>query len=896
MPTSAAATTSKMTKTTINSLPPECIEHILSYLRTNPLALSSLLRTNKLFFTLVVPILYSDPFSLCLPLCTSSSQAKLANVLLDSALENGFFSVKAFLDATRGQCGSLDCQGQCGRGARLQAFMDQDQDQNPEQWKTIDEELELGLPSSPADELSPQMMPERRRTTTRYIDYLTNYDGQDWISFATTCLSRKSQRHLNMKLLIWMQIRIVDHTAERLTTMVLSPGIVRDLIPMAHRLRSLIRLQLENRFDSDELGYVSTFLSSRQRDIGASDQQDQDEEDDEDEGRGAREKTTRKRRTVAVRGIQEFTLPLVFHSSSSSHHQVANNDQLARQIQNQQLDILHSLTQLVVLDANHCSNFMKIAHQIPCHLLKRLETLKFARGSLEGNAELFLRRCRALRYLDFASFHTDVFSWAVLEKQQRLQQQQKPQKSQTLLQPTTTTPTVTATATSPATPQPFSADLVQLRKLRLATSQWYIGRSMQSIAFAFSHSLEDLLLNVYEHELLRTVLCAHAVVRLEASQTRDIPFRIDSFTFIMPRLKKLRLLRVNESIVVGPAPFEGCPLLEDLSISGRIGFLAGSARRFEILRIPLLKALEFGTGVASAYQIGSLQYSPLLETLVLVDPLPATFPPPPSGDGEGFCDIFSSTKRPLGFTLCWTWRLRHLTKMHLAGLPAFYFRFEWIRRCPSLKTLTVDGLLPSTYLHHPDPAEPQDHFSQGLEDSVYDDSTCGKYLHNCELIIYSRNRQLDRSGSALARVLETYCPNVTRLKLTGRANPHPEEYPAAAPTTTATMTTGQQESWEHIDLGTALLASKNLPNLTLLVSRIGSGPCLHTLTEQYNLVRGTNVVQKTSSPARQGQAGVGTVVAVWCRNIPFKDLQIELEDLGGGGCTRFRQHRVPATP
>ncbi|KAF9542782.1 hypothetical protein EC957_001680 [Mortierella hygrophila] len=701
-----------------------------------------------------------------------------------------------------------------------------------------------------------------------------------------------------MKLLVRMQTRIVDHTAERLTTMVLLPGIVRDLIPMAHRFRSLIRLQLAGRFDSDELGYVSAFLSARQRDISTGDQQDQDEEDGQDEGRGAGEKTT-KRRTMTVQGIRAFTLPLVIHTNSPSYHQVANNDQLAHQIQSRQLDILRSLGQLIVLNANHCSDFMKIAPQISCHLLKRLETLKYVQGSFEGNAELFLRRCRGLKDLDFASFHRDVFSWAVLEKQQRLEQEQQPR---TPLHPKTTTLTVT----SPTTPQLFSGDLVQLRRLRLATSQWYIGRSMHSITFAFSHSLEDLLLNVYDYKLLRTVLCAHTLARLETSQARDTPFRIDSCTLAMPRLKKLRLLRVNESIVVGPAPFEGCPHLEDLSISGQIGFSAGSVRRFEVLRIPLLKTLEFGIGVASAYQIGSLQHSPLLETLVLVDPLPATFPPLLPGDG-GFGDIFSSTEQPLEFSLCWAWTLNHLTKMHLVGQPAFHFRFEWIRRCPSLKTLTVDGLLPSTYLHHPDPADPQDHISQGrLENNIDDGSVYGKHLHNCELIIYSRNRQLDQSGSALARVLETYCPNVTRLKLTGRANPHPEESrpttttTAAAATTTTTTTdtvsTIQEDSWEHIDLGTALFASKNLPHLTLLVSRIGSGPRLHTLTEQYSLVRGTNVVQRTTStPARQGQTGVGAVVAVWCRSIPFKDLQIELEDLCGGGCTRFRQRASPAS-
>lgn len=174
--------------------------------------------------------------------------------------------------------------------------------------------------------------------------------------------------------------------------------------------------------------------------------------------------------------------------------------------------------------------------------------------------------------------------------------------------------------------------------------------------------------------------------------------------------------------------------------------------------------------------------------------------------------------------------------------------------------------MPSTYLH-PDPLN----LALGQEDNI-----CGKHPINCELVIYSQNHEIDQAGSALARALETYCRNVTRLKLTGRVNPQTDEGTATA------LAVAEQESWEHIDLGTALLAVKNLSHLKLLVSRIGSGPPLQTLVERYSLVRGTNIIQ-----ASQGQHG--PMMAVWCPNIPFKDIQIELEDLVGSGSTLFRQ-------
>ncbi|KAG0202858.1 hypothetical protein BGX33_009452, partial [Mortierella sp. NVP41] len=709
--------------------------------------------------------------------------------------------------------------------ASLQAIMDHDR-------ITANEKVGEGQSSTTAaldtatEELSLATIQSTRTTTmARYVDSMTNYDGQIWYAYATGCLTGKSQSHLISKLALHMQTRLVEPTAERLTFMVLLPGFIRDLIPLAHRLRSLVRLRLSGNYDSDELGYVISFLSARQksRDVGTG-------KKGSSGSRTGSNNSKDNRVVTIVRGIEEFNMPQVINTSS--HHQnhtplppPGMKDFLLQQIRLQQLDILVLSGQPVSLDANSCSDFSKVSHQIPCYTLQRLKSLKHVHGFLEGDAERFLRRCRGLQELDFASFHRDVFSWAVNEKQQRILSQQSSSQPQPQIQPTA--PTTTGMP-------PFSSDLVRLKKVRLAASQWLVGRMMQSVTFAFSHSLEYLLFNVYDHTLLRNVLCGHTVARLEANATPDKPFLIDHHSFRMPRLRKLRLLRVNSGVMFGPDPFEGCPLLESLSISGSIGFMTPSGH-FEVLRIPLLKRLELGRGTAAHFRIESLQFSPLLESLALVDNVPARLPLPGTVG-----DIFNIDYTPIS-TLQWSWTMDHLATIHLAGPSAFNFRFEWLRRCPTLGSLTVDGLLPSAL--NPDP-----------QDLAIGPANCGQHLQSCELVIYNRQQY---SQSSIATVLETYCPKVERLKLIGRVND-----------------TTDSKEWTHLDLGIALFASRNLPLLRTLVARIGSGPSIETLVERYSLVCGT--VQPTRH------------AVVWCPSIPLRRFHIEFKDIRSG-CAFFRQ-------
>ncbi|KAF9124376.1 hypothetical protein BGW39_008237 [Mortierella sp. 14UC] len=774
---------SKPPTTTINTLPPECLELILLNLGTDPNTLSSLLRVSRLFFSLTLPILYSDPFSIC----PNGKQLRLHKVILDSATAHGCFSVKAFLEATRGQCGSLDCHGQCESGAKLQVIMDTEQVQEEEE----EEEENKAEAAHDMDarrsqgEVEPlrqaRMTRARPRTMARYIDFLTHYDGQRWLNFATNCLKKKNQQHLTTKLLVRMHTRIVDHTAERLVSMVLLPGIIRDIIPIAYRLRSLVRLKLAGGYNSDELKYVCAFLSARHRnvDIWAG---EQDSDGSDDGSRGYTERKThnnRRKRSAVIRGIEDLTLPLILYSAPS-HHSVACQYQLARQIQFQQLEILRSLgTQLTSLDANHCSDFLKIAHQIPCHLLKNLKTFKSVQGD----------------------------------------------------------------------------------------------------------SLESLVLNVYNHKQLRTVLCGHAVAHLETTAISDTPFQLNPQTLQLPLLKKLRLhlrmLQENSFVTIGAAaPFEGCPLLEDLVIAGPVPFpiapsFNGGSGGVDVLRIPRLKHLELQAGAAKGFRFESLRFLPLLESLVLDDNIVtlAYQPAPPQ-----YTD--TNTFQSGHLTTPWTWTMNHLTKMHLKGPPAFHFRFEWLRHCPALISLIVDGLLSSAFLHLQDP---ETHVANGHEVApAAEAARWSKHLSQCYLDIFTQPQDPQINRHTLAAALETYCYNVQELKLNtftiSRHLPHHQPGPAPAPTAII-----------KDDLGLALYVSRNLPHLKRLATNHESDTPFATLLRRYGLVQG-RVVRVQCDEISGHDASDSEVVVVWCPSIAFKPFEIDLlSNIKHDGSLRFRQ-------
>lgn len=742
----------------MTQLPPECIEPILKHLPTASLTI--VMRCNRLLFESALPLLYSDPFAIC----AFANRPALFDVLLSSAE----LSIECFLRS----CMSCQCNHPtCPATIALTKSMN----------------------------LSPQAKPVET-TTTRYMDALTSFDGQLWMSFAAKAMPPE-YRKLAPKFFLEIMNAVTTRSCSRLSSLVLLPGFVVQILPLAPQMVSLTKLHLVGVYDRMELARVIQFLKAnkvcRLKDVNlprvAPDKPDDDEH--------------RHRHSQQVQQQHHHHYNQHSHGHSGHHyHQnhggdghdhpnaVATNDQL----RTQQLQLILSFGQPESLEANACQDFSAVAHRIPCQNLSKLLTFKYVLGFLEGDGNLFLHRCRALRELDFASFDKDVFAWAAEEGRKALQEGTLNQGD--------------------------NMELVQLSQLKMAVSEWMVGRTLRSISQGFAHSLESLLFMVYDHAQLLNVLCSHTVTQMESIAVPDVPFKIDR-AFQCPKLKKIRMIRTTEAVQIGDGAFEGCPMLENLQLNGTATCAEG-ANDYGVWRIPELKYLEVGHGMAYKFRIETLAHSPLLESVSLRDCIPSEltlYEAPP-------------------YTVPWTWTMLHLNTLQISGRSAYEFRFEWIRQAPNLTTLAVDGV-----------------HSEALTLNTEDiaKGPCGALLTSCNFQIHG---QYDFDRNCFAALLETYCPNVQRLRLLGRlyASSH----------------------WKSVDLGLALYATRNLKSLERLKLH-GSAQSgkIATQAPRFGLIRGLVYGDKL----------------FWRDPEELKELLIEALD-GREGCNIYRQKKCCVFP
>ncbi|KAG0037471.1 hypothetical protein BGZ82_002470 [Podila clonocystis] len=699
----------------MNKLPPECIVPILRHLTAASLA--KVMRCNRLFFEATLPLLYADPFALCTP----AKRPALFNVLLTSAQ----LSTEQFLRS------SLSCQ--CNR---------------------------LSCPATAAltkvANLSQQSNQPVKTTTTRYMDALTTFDGKHWMAFAVHAMPLE-YRKLAPKFCLEIMNTVTTSSCSRLTSLVLLPGFVVQILPLASQMVSLTKLHLDGVFDRIELARVIQFLKAN---------------------KGCRLKDVNLPRVAAknpddhghhhhhshqVQQHHHYNQHSHGHSGHHYHqihgddgHNSQNTVATNNHLQMLQLLLILSLGQPEFLEANACRDFSAIAHRIPCQNLSKLTTFKYALGFLEGDGNLFLRRCRALQDLDFASFDKDVFAWAAEES---------------------------GKVSRRGTEDEGNMELVQLSQLKMTVSEWMVGRTLRSISQGFAHSLENLLFMVFDHAQLINVLCTHTVARIESTAAPDVVFKIDR-DFYYPKLKKIRMIRGTEAVQIGDGAFEGCPMLENLQLSGAVTYVEG-ATDFGVWRIPELRLLEIGYGLAHKFRIETLAHSPLLESVMLKDCIPSEltlYEAPP-------------------YTVPWTWTMPHLNILRISGRSAYEFRFEWIRQAPNLSELAVDGVHSAALVPN------KEDIAKG---------PCGALLVSCNLQIHG---QCDFDRESFSTLLETYCSKVQCLRLLGRlyASNH----------------------WKSVDLGLALFATRNLATLQRL--KLHGSAQLGKIAVQaprYGLIRG----------------------------------------------------------
>lgn len=198
--------------------------------------------------------------------------------------------------------------------------------------------------------------------------------------------------------------------------------------------------------------------------------------------------------------------------------------------------------------------------------------------------------------------------------------------------------------------------------------------------------------------------------------------------------------------------------------------------------------LSLATVAAKYFKLESIRHSSLLEHLTLTgEPIL----------GPRHCNVVDMLELDL---IAWTWTMPHLSTIELTGQSAFSFRLEWIRQCPSLKTLIVDVLTPAAL-------EPN------MEDIAK--GPCGERLRLCHLNIFEHEKL---SEEWFPKLLETYCGHVIQLKLT-----------------TPFCSTAELA---RVDLELALTAAKALSSLETLTIALGLRPDLSGLMERFGLVHG----------------------------------------------------------
>ncbi|KAK9762143.1 hypothetical protein K7432_012414 [Basidiobolus ranarum] len=149
--------------------------------------------------------------------------------------------------------------------------------------------------------------------------------------------------------------------------------------------------------------------------------------------------------------------------------------------------------------------------------------------------------------------------------------------------------------------------------------------------------------------------------------------------WLLPNLVKIRISEADFSLF-DMGSLNLCPSLEELYLIGEYEYRSSStvAEFGPILRLPKLRKIQLEYGISYRYNLASLEHSPLLESLILLE----KGSPLPIRPADSPC-----------WTWTWNWSLRHLREMYLTGESAALFQFHLLDSCPPLEylSLSIEG-------------------------------------------------------------------------------------------------------------------------------------------------------------------------------------------------------------
>ncbi|KAF9326379.1 hypothetical protein BG006_010187, partial [Podila minutissima] len=309
---------------------------------------------------------------------------------------------------------------------------------------------------------------------------------------------------------------------------------------------------------------------------------------------------------------------------------------------------------------------------------------RFASGE-SLDQERFLRRCHNLKELTLSVDSPEQLSFA--------------------LGATSTTSTDALTASSvprmqstgpPTAPAP--APFGKLKKLALSYTEGSSHSVLQVLdnsilAMNGSAPLRHIAVQSYKPEL----------TALELS-TEHRMHRVGGWN--LPALRSVYIV-VDDMWYLPVGSWDQCPLLEHLRISSAplalhsIGFFDPAALDlYPVMNLPRLRLLQLCEAAALLFDYDSLKTLPSLKVLALS--IPAE-PRPFFRKGERWdvveriprlCEYLQEGSKSITTPQKkWDvdWSLPMLTSLMLTGFPSSVFSFEWLKRCPALKRVTLES-------------------------------------------------------------------------------------------------------------------------------------------------------------------------------------------------------------
>ncbi|KAK3824167.1 MAG: hypothetical protein JOS17DRAFT_776841 [Linnemannia elongata] len=335
------------------------------------------------------------------------------------------------------------------------------------------------------------------------------------------------------------------------------------------------------------------------------------------------------------------------------------------------LDCLPPLYNPKVLDTDSLRQFAHKFRETNLEFVEEFENVYADAQTMDflETKEPFLHRCRALRKVDMIAYgDTDLFGWAVLEKQEydRLMNRGE----------------------IPERP------LVKAEHISIQFDRGGYGPQIDSIAQGFGNTLESLC-----------VEWANGFISYGEPEPEPVAF---GQYWYLPRLRTLSVVTRIAHLFLDPVALLGCPNLQEIALCDWMtDYTLTELQLWERACLPELTSLKLNGTAARTFHPDTLHGSPKLEVLHIgvgtdtgIDDIPDIrdilhLLPEAGGGGDEQAGAAGGGGSPAELLTysprwSWDWHMPCLRELFMTAEYALCFQFRMLRETPNLETLSLD--------------------------------------------------------------------------------------------------------------------------------------------------------------------------------------------------------------